>query len=400
MWLAGTVMEWIIFFDDAIAFEGAIAYQLKVMRENPGIQQIRPFLKEDIPQVADMFQRLLLGDTAPMRLLSPAALPDYFEEIFFQNPWYDESIPSLVYQEKNGKIIGFLGVVPRQMSLLDQPVRVAVSFHFMVEPENRSSMAGVKLLRAFFAGPQDLSLTDGAGDVGRRIWEGVGGATAWAYSLLWTRILQPAHYAVDLLRKRKAFSPFAYAISPLRYLADAAAQRMLPQYFPNAPQQCSEEELDAETLLRHLPQFSKIAALRPVYNEDSLRWLLKHAGQMKLFGDFKTALVRDSSREVIGWFMYYLKPGGMSCVFQFAARKGAINEILDSLFSHARRHGAAAISGRLYPCYMQELSDKRCYFHRDGGWVLIHSNNDKLLDVVQQGNAFLTGLEGESCLLF
>src|SRR4029434_7255406 len=116
--------------------------------------------------------------------------------------------------------------------------------------------------------------------------------------------------------------------------------------------------------------------------------------------DFKTALVRDYSREVIGWFMYYLKPGGASTVFQFAARKGAVNAILDSMFNHAWRGGSSSITGRLYPQYMQELSDKRCYFHRVGGWVLVHSNNDKWLDVIQRGDAFLTGLEGESCLLF
>jgi hypothetical protein len=370
------------------------------MKASLGTQPIRPFLKEDIPQVADMFQRLLLGDMPPMRMLSSAALPDYFEEIFFHNPWYDESIPSLVYEESDGKIIGFLGVAPRRMLFLDRPIRVAVSFHFMVEPEGRSSMAGVKLLKAFFAGPQDISLTDGAGQVGRRVWEGVGGATAWAYSLLWTRILRPARYALDLLARRKTFSPFARALSPTCDLADAAARRMLPRYFPDTPPQSSEEDLDVETFLRYLPQFSKVAALKPVYDEHSLRWLLKHAEQMKLFGDFKTALVRDASRKVIGWFMYYLKPGGMCTVFQFAAREGAINEILDSLFNHAWRRGASAITGRLYPRFMQELSDKRCYFHRGGGWMLVHSKNDKLLDVVQRGDAFLTGLEGESCLLF
>ena len=370
------------------------------MNERHGAQPIRPFLREDIPQVADMFQRLLLGDTAPFRLLPSEALPAYFEEIFFNNPWYDEMIPSLVYQESDGRIIGFLGVVPRQMIFLDRPVRVAVSFHYMVEPESRSSMAGVKLLRAFFAGPQDLSLTDGAGTVGRRIWEGVGGSTAWGYSLLWTRILRPARYAVDLLGSRKGFSTFGHALSPLSHLADAAALRMAPRYFPGAPPQCTEDDLDVESLLRHLPQFCKIAALRPDYDEYSLRWLLKHAEQMKLFGDFKTALVRGPDREVIGWFMYYLKSGGAAAVFQFVAKKGAINEILDAMFNHAWRHGASAITGRLYPRYMQELSDKRCYFHRNGAWVLVHSNNDRLLDVIQRGDAFLTGLEGESCLLF
>ena len=261
-------------------------------------------------------------------------------------------------------------------------------------------MAGVQLLRTFFSGPQDLSLTDGAGHIGRKVWEGVGGATALLYSQLWTRILQPTQHVADLLGRRKILAPVARALSPLCYLADTAARRALPRYFPEAPTQYSEEELDVETLLHYLPQFSKTWALRPVYDDCSLRWLLAHADRMKLFGDFKKVLVRDSRREIVGWFMYYLKPGGTSAVFQFVARKNATNEILDYLFNHAWRHGSAAITGRLYPRYMHELSDKRCYFHRDGSWVLVHSNNDELLNVIHRGDAFLTGLEGESCLLF
>ncbi len=370
------------------------------MKESLRIKPVRPFTKEDIPQVTDMFQRLLLVEGPSMRALSPAALPEYFEQIFFHHPWYDEAFPSLVYQESDGKIIGFIGVVTRPMLLRGQPIRLAISFHLMVEPKSRSSMAGMHLLRTLFSEPQDLSLTDGAGLVGRKVWEGVGGVTAWLYSLHWTRILRPTQHAVDLLATRKAISPLARTLSPLCYPADAVAAWMLPRRFSSPPTQYSEEELDVETLLHYLPQLTKVAAIQPVYDDHSLRWLLAHADQMKHFGDFKKVLVRDSRREVVGWFMYYLKPGSTSTVLQFVARKDAAGEILDCLFNHARRHGAATITGRLYPRYMQELSDKRCYFHRDGSWVLVHSNNDELLNVIHRGDAFLTGLEGEWSLLF
>jgi len=370
------------------------------MKESMRIKPVKPFTEEDIPQVADMFQRLLLSEGPSLRSLPTTKLPEYFEQTFFHHPWYDEASPSLVYQESNGKIIGFLGVVTRPMLLRGRPIRMAISFHLMVEPQSRSSMAGVQLLKALFSGPQDLSLTDGAGQVGRKVWEGVGGATALLYSQCWTRILRPTQYIVNLLARGKTLSPIARVLSPLCHPADAAAAWMLPRYFSNAPAHYSEEELDVETLLECLPQFSKGAALQPVYDDHSLRWLLAQAGRMKHFGDFKQVLVRDSRREVAGWFMYYLKPGGASTVYQFMARKDAINETLDCLFNHARRRGAASITGRLYPRYMQELWDKRCYFHRGCSWVLVHSNNDDLLNVIHRGDAFLTRLEGEASLLF
>jgi len=243
-------------------------------------------------------------------------------------------------------------------------------------------------------------LTDGAGDVGRKVWEGVGGTTAFLYSQRWTRILRPSQYVVGRLGSRMSLSRIARALSPLCYLSDAAAARMLPQFFPGFISQCSEEELDVETLLTYLPQFSTTRALQPVYDDYSLGWLLKHAEQMDFYGSLKKVLVRDHGGDVIGWYLYYLKPGGMSTVIQLAARKNSFNEILNHLFHHARRHGAVSLIGRLEPQYMQELSDKYCCFHRFGSWTLIHSNNSELLHVIQRGDAFLTGLEGEWCLLF
>src|SRR5262249_31196560 len=109
----------------------------KRMGESLRMKPVRSFVKDDIPQVVDLFQRILLSEGPSFRKLSPAALPNYFEQIFFNNPWYDEEISSLVYQESNGKIIGFLGVVPRSMEFQDRSIRAAISFHFMVEPENR-----------------------------------------------------------------------------------------------------------------------------------------------------------------------------------------------------------------------------------------------------------------------
>lgn len=370
------------------------------MKESSRVKPVRAFEKADIPQVADMFQRLMLSDTPSRRKLSTTALPDYFDLMFFRNPWYDEELPSLVYQENNGNIIGFLGVVPRRMLLWDQPIRMALSFHFMVEPESRSSLAGVHLLKTFFSGPQDLSFTDGAGQVGRRVWEGVGGVAAPLYSMQWTRILRPSQHAIDLLGKRKMFSPFIGALSPFSHLADAAAARMLPQHFPHADSQQPEEELDAQTILEYLPQFSKVEALQPAYDDHSLRWLLEEAAQMRSYGALQKVLVRDAKREVAGWYMYYLNPGGTSTVLQIAGKKHSINDILDHLFDHARRRGVTALFGRIEPRFMREMSDKHCYFNCEGGWTLIHSNNNELLHVIQRGNAFLTNLEGEWCLVF
>jgi hypothetical protein len=364
------------------------------------MKPIRPFTKDDIPQVADMFQRLILKENPSRRRLAPASLPEYFEQILFHNPWYDPETPSLVFEDPEGRIIGFLGVTPRPMLLRGQPIRVAISYHFMVEPDSRSSLAGVQLLKSFFSGPQDLSMTDGAGDVGRKVWEGVGGVTAFLPSLQWVRILRPSRVALSHVGKRFSFPSIARMLFPIADLSDAAAARLLPRFFPTALPDCSAEEPDAAILLRYLTQFSKTRAIQPVYDDQSLQWALNQAGKMSLLGSLEKVLVRDQQGEVLGWYLYYLVPGGTSTVLQLAAKRNRFGAILDHLFDHARRHGASVLVGRLEPQYMQELTDRNCYFNRLGSWALVHSTNSELLHAIQRGDAFLSKLEGEWCLLF
>jgi hypothetical protein len=345
-----------------------------------------------------MFQRLLLGDDPPRRNQPISRLEDYFDKIFFHSPFYDPSLPSLVYQNGDGKIIGFLGVVPRRMLFRDVPISIAISFHFMVEPESRSTLAGVHLLRTFFSGPQDLSLTDGAGEVGRKVWEMVGGVTVPLYCQRWTRILRPSRKFLDLLGRNKMVSSISPLISPLCDVTDSTIAHLMPRLFPSP--QDFEEELTVERFIEELPQFSKGLALQPDYDTETAHWLFDGAAQMKFYGHLQKVLVRNAKRETIGWYMYYLKRGGTAAVLQIAARKGTVVEILDHLFGHAKRNGAVALSGRIEPRFMREFSEKHCFFRSVGAMFLVHSRNEDLLHAIQRGDAFMSHLEGEWTLLF
>ena len=109
---------------------------------------IRPFAKDDIPPVASLFQRVFFPAYNGARGALLASLERYFEELFFAEPWQDESISSLVCIDAQGRL--------------------------MADP-NSQALAGVQLLKALFSGPQDLTFTDHGGDLGRWVWEGMGG---------------------------------------------------------------------------------------------------------------------------------------------------------------------------------------------------------------------------------
>src|SRR5262245_5201439 len=234
------------------------------------MNSIRPFNKNDIPQVVKLFQQVFFnnGQTAPLS----SNLDAYFEEMFFHTPWTErgtergtereiergtekgteerneEEIQSLVYEAGDGAIIGFIGIIPRRMLLNGRPIRTATSMHFMVEPGSRSTLAGVQLLKTFFSGPQELSLTDSAGAVGRKIWEGLVGATALAYSINWTSLLRPSRYVLRLLaRKNRLLRIFARLLRPLCPIVDAIASRLLPHRFGKPVASLQATDLDQET---------------------------------------------------------------------------------------------------------------------------------------------------------
>src|SRR5713101_5350449 len=134
---------------------------------------VRPLEVQDIPRIAELYHAVFGARNG----FAPSQIASYLEEILCRNPWRDPALPSLVYEEGAGRIIGCLGVMPRPMSIGGVRIQAAISHTFMVEPARRASLAGVELGKAFLAGRQDLSMAEG-GDVSRRMMEGFGGSTA------------------------------------------------------------------------------------------------------------------------------------------------------------------------------------------------------------------------------
>jgi hypothetical protein len=354
--------------------------------------------------VADLHRRVFGVGGKPAEQPPPPGLmrtyADHFEEIFFRNPWRDEALPSLVYQQPDGRIAGFLGVMPRPMLFQGESIKAALSSQFIVAPDSRA--AGVMLMKTFLTGPQDLSLTDEANSISRKLWEKLGGTIAMLYSVHWTRPLRPSRFAVSLLssffQERKPLSYLAAASKPLCNLADGIAARKLPRYFELTAPQVSGEELKIETLLTHLSEFSNTRSLWPAYDERSLKWLLEVIARKKHLGALRIVAVHNDKREMIGWYLYHLKTGGTSTALQIVARENSMSEVLDHLFHDAWQRDSVAVSGRMDPRLAREVSDKYCFFNYGRPWVLIHSPRPELLQAFHNGDAMFSKLEGEWCM--
>jgi len=357
---------------------------------------IRPFVESDVGEVAALWQRVFRRSDAP----PPESLLGYFREVLFRNPWMGDDLPSLVSTDRAGRVVGFLGVMPREMTFRGRPVRVAVSTQLMVDPDGASGLTAVQLLQQFFAGPQDLAYTDGANDVSTRLWQGIGGEVATLFSLDWTRVLRPTRYVSELLAGRKALRPLLWAATPFGWAADAALGRVPFGPYHTPASEARGEVATTESILACWWALPRKPALCPVYEPESLDWLIRMTASKKVHGELRRVLVRDESGQAIGWYLYYLKPGGTCRLVQLAASEDAAGAVLDHLFHDARRHGASAVTGRMDPAHAQALSDHHCRFKLLCRGVLVHSRNVELVHAVQKGDAFLSCLEGEWWMRF
>ena len=344
--------------------------------------------EDDVGQVADLHCKVFYGGTPP----ASDGLRSYYREVFFRNPWVDKDLPSLVYRSAQGKVVGFNGVIPRRMSFDGKPIRVAVSHRLMVDPEAWSSFAGIKLMRAFLSGPQDLSFTDGANDRGRTIHEAAGGSTSFLYSMNWIWPLRPFQLAINTVFRARP--TLARLSRPLWSALDPLAAKYWGRAVPDISAVTSDFALDEATILTCLDKCTAARLLRPEYDLHSMRWLLERLKENQHRGRLEGIVIRNGSGQAVGVCLYYLKSDRRAEILLLAAPKNLTGVLFGCLIRRVRNEGAVAIWGRLEPSHFSLLFDNRCFLTR-ANWALFHTRDANLANAIHRGDAFLSALEGE-----
>jgi len=353
--------------------------------------RVRPLGQADIVQIAELYRRVFGSASAA----PPGWLEDALHAVLWDHPWRDDALPSLVYEDEHGRVVGCIGVMPRPMSIAGEPVRAVVSHTVMIEPGRRAAPVSVELLKALLSGPQDLILAQGA-HVSRRIFEAIGGVPSPFYGVRWVRPLRPARYVLSSLRRRGLPALPASALTPFCRALDTLAARVRTNPFRVPPSDLGGDELDVDTFVESLDDVAHDRSLRPRYDRNSAKWLLELMASKPGAGAFQKVVVRQPSGEVAGWYLYYLNPGGTSEVVQVGASAASVDAVLAHLFAHAWRGGAVALSGQLDPAAFPALTRGSCLFRHDGGpGLLVHSRRGDLREAIHRGDGFITRLEGE-----
>jgi hypothetical protein len=359
--------------------------------------EVRAFTEEHVRDAAGLYLKSMRGQNRP----APESLQDYFREIFFGNPWATPEIPSLVCLEK-GKLVGFMGVIPRSMQFRGRPIRMAVGTQFVVERDTYRGPAAFELVRHLFRGPQELTFTDGSGEAAAQVWTAAGARVARLYSFNWIRFLHPCQGALGFLdRSGGALPRLLKAASgmvapPIDYLLSKA----LPG-FGRSNSRYSARLVSADELLLSIQESRGREPLRPVYTPDQFNWLMSQAARATRNGQLRMMTVHSTGGEPAGSFVYYAKPHAAAYVLQIGwRRRDHFPEILRALLEDAWDQRASAVKGQAIPQFLTALSEQQCLFRQLDSSVVAYSTDPDILNSLLLGDAAISRLDGECWLRF
>ncbi len=352
---------------------------------------VRPLEPDDIPAVADQFQRTFRNPRKP----APESLEAYLSDLFLHHHWHEPDLASRVYIDAQGQVGGFIGVLPLRLVFNAKPVRAAVAGSLMVENPAENPLAGARLLRSFLAGPQDLSISESANAVSMGMWERLGQAPEVAYSMDWLRVLRPAGFAVAALGH---WLRPARVLAPVASFADNIGNRIGRNPLrPDLRTRGYADDRDAgdDELIGHIPCFAEQYSLRPDWDEASLRWILAHAERKERYGEISKRIVYGKGGAPLGFYIYHKRARDVGRVLQIMARPDAAAGVVESLLNHAYANGCVALRGRSHPGITSILMRRKSLFYSLSSTV-VHSKNQDLLAPIRSGDALITGLAGEA----
>jgi hypothetical protein len=360
------------------------------------MNSIRPFEPADSDAVAGLFQRVIRkSNAAPSPELAP-----YFRHLLLDSPGCDSEISSLVHLNGSGDITGFIGVNALPMSFQGTPVRAAVCGSLMVETRDSDPMAGARLLKAYLAGPQDISFSETASVVATQMWTRLRGIVLPQYSLDWTRVIRPTAFSLDVAATRiKA----ARLLHPLARGIDHLVCKTMRQDGLNwqgvaektaVPGGLKVAETDAGGFGEFFDPLTAQFSLRPDWAGDQFAFILAEAANKPEYGDPVLAMVTARGGKPIGAFFYHVRPGGIARVLQILSLPGQAGPVVDCLIADATARGAAGLRGRTQPALLEAMLGRRIAFVHTASTV-IHSRDENLVQAFRNSQGFFNGLAGE-----
>jgi hypothetical protein len=351
--------------------------------------RLRPLTNADIPDVARLFHKVFEGGEGRVS----SGLISYLHALYIDHLACAADIPSLVHLDQDDRISGFIGRHAIPFAHGDAKLRAALCSTIMVDADGRDPLAGARLLRGAFDGPQDFTFTESALDVSLHMWRSAGAVPIAGHSFDWLHPIRPVTFAVEMAGKRHRFT---HALKPVARFGDNLFDRFWRA--PTEPKakaggQSETTVSSVEDFADHFQALATRFSLRPQWDIDQLRLLITEASSKQKFGQPVFASVHKAGK-LLGTFFYHVRPDGVGRVVQLVSAPGAESEVFSHLLKHASSLRASAVRGRVQPFLMDCMLGRRIVLINAAS-TLVHSRNPDLMAQLRGGHGFLNGVAGE-----
>lgn len=353
---------------------------------------VRNLREDDLPSVARLFQIILRKTCDP----ATPALESYLRHLFLDAPDHDPEIASHVHIRNDGTVNGFIGALPMPMTVSGRSVRTALCGSMMVENHAEDPFAGARLMRAFLAGPQEISLTETANDISTTMWRKLRGTVLPDHSLEWLRIIRPAGFVAEMaasaVSAARMLKPLAGPVDALMRRRESGWSHLAARIPEGTP---ASVDVDDDETVELFQSLTTTFSARPEWRAESLARMISESRRKANYGAMVRRKVTSRDGRPLGMFLYYGDPGRIGRVVQVLFQPGHAGVVLDSMLAHANERAMVALRGRTLPALLEAMLGRRFMFLHASSSIA-HARDATLLEPFVAGKAFFNGFAGES----
>ncbi|WP_293800306.1 GNAT family N-acetyltransferase [uncultured Bosea sp.] len=350
---------------------------------------VRPIRASDVPAVARLFLKVFRQADKP----AGADLQHYLRTMLLASPSYGESVGTQVYEQQDGRIRSALLAVPMRFVACGNIVPGRLLGVFMTDAD-REAVGAAQLILALRPRRADFAFCDSASPTSCNHLLAIGGKPIALQNLEWARSFRPfgalaGRFDARFLRSKVPSLPVL--ARPL----DGLLRRLLPQRDTLDRGALRVADMPVPTFLVHAPRLIAHYAVRPLWTEEELFWLVSLAAQNTRLGAFTIRSVLDRGNAIIGCFVYYAAPGRTAHVLNVLSLPGRESAVLDAMFRHLDETGHVEARGRAQAALMTGLSLQRWLVFRHRAFTVALTRIPEINEALARGDIYLGGLAGE-----
>lgn len=350
---------------------------------------VRAMRASDVPAVARLFLKIFRNVDKP----ADRELQGYLRTLALESPSHDETTGTQVYEQQDGRIRSALLAVPMRFVACGAVLPGRLLGVFMTDASKEAAGAA-QLILALRPRRADFAFCDSASPTSGSHLLAIGGKPIPVQNLEWNRSFRPVGALVErcakrFLRGRRLGLPIL--ARPL----DSLLRRLLPGRDAVESGAASVAEMSVPAFLMHAPRLVAHYAVRPLWAEDELSWLVSLAAQNTRLGVFTIRSVTDRTGAIIGCFVYYAAPGRTAHVLNVLSLPGRETAVLEAMFRHLDDTGHVEARGRAQLALMAGLSLQRWLVFRHRAFAFALTRLSEVNDAVMRGDVYVGGLAGE-----